>query len=297
LRIGSGDAIGKDAVIISDSLASATGKNAGDTITVSYVSKYDTKVVETGYSVSTVIPYNGVLPSEAVLINNAQFIKMYNRNIPDNKNTDVAFVQDTQHVLYPLLVPEWTLMPRAKSTTELSKLQKEIGKSRTPGTTMDIRTMYESASAVLNLEYVLNMITFIAVMVLFFIILIGVINTLRMTVKERTREIGTVRAIGMQKRDVQLSFVLETFFLSLFSAIAGTIVALITMVILSQFKIDASENALSMLLVNDRLYFVPTALHVIFYILLIICIAVATAYFPARKAANLSAAEALRHFE
>ena len=48
--------------------------------------------------------------------------------------------------------------------------------------------MYEGASDILKLEGVLNSITFIAVLLLFFIILVGVINTLRMTIKERTRK-------------------------------------------------------------------------------------------------------------
>ena len=87
---------------------------------------------------------------------------------------------------------------------------------------VDVESMYEMASDVLKLEGALNLITFGAVLVLFFIILIGVINTLRMTIRERTREIGTVRAIGMQKKDVRNSFILETMFLGLFSAIAGT---------------------------------------------------------------------------
>ena len=54
---------------------------------------------------------------------------------------------------------------------------------------------------------------------------------------------------------------------------------------------------MGMLLVNERLYFAPTAISVVLYICLILAIAVMTAYFPSRKAANLSAAEALRHFE
>jgi ABC-type antimicrobial peptide transport system permease subunit len=33
------------------------------------------------------------------------------------------------------------------------------------------------------------------------------------------------------------------------------------------------------------------------YVLLIVVIAVVTAYFPARRAANMSATEALRHYE
>jgi putative ABC transport system permease protein len=157
--------------------------------------------------------------------------------------------------------------------------------------------MYESASAVLNLEKALNMITLIAVMILFFIILIGVINTLRMTIRERTREIGTVRAIGMQKNDVKMTFILETFFLSLFSAISGTALAFVAIKLFSMIKIDAQDNPLGMLLSNGHLYFAPTLLGVIVYILLIITISVATAYFPARRASNLSSAEALRHYE
>ena len=51
------------------------------------------------------------------------------------------------------------------------------------------------------------------------------------------------------------------------------------------------------MLVNERLYFVPVLSSVILFICLIIAIAVVTAFFPARKAANLSAAEALRHFD
>ena len=118
-----------------------------------------------------------------------------------------------------------------------------------------------------------------------------------MTVRERTREIGTIRAIGMQKSDVMISFILETFFLTLFSSLAGTVLAFVAMKVLSMFRIDAAGNPVGMMLVNERLYFVPVLSSVILFICLIIAIAVVTAFFPARRAANLSAAEALRHFD
>ncbi|HMA65258.1 MAG TPA: FtsX-like permease family protein, partial [Chitinispirillaceae bacterium] len=124
-----------------------------------------------------------------------------------------------------------------------------------------------------------------------------VINTLRMTIRERTREIGTIRAIGMQKSDVKMTFVLETFFLSLFSALTGTILAFGAMKIISMIKIDSGDNPIGMLLSNGHLHFAPTAVSVAGYIILIVAIAVSTAYFPARRASNLSSAEALRHFE
>jgi putative ABC transport system permease protein len=134
-------------------------------------------------------------------------------------------------------------------------------------------------------------------MVLFFIILIGVVNTLRMTIRERTREIGTVRAIGMQKNDVRNTFLLETFFLSLFSTIAGTLAAFAVMAGLSLIKINPQDNPIGMLLVNGHLNFAPTIIGTVLYTALILLIAVATAYFPARRAAKMSAASALRHYE
>jgi ABC-type antimicrobial peptide transport system permease subunit len=118
-----------------------------------------------------------------------------------------------------------------------------------------------------------------------------------MTIRERTREIGTVRAIGMQKKDVRNSFILETFFLGLFSAVAGTALAFAAMFGLSQITINAEDNPMGMLLVNNHLNFMPSAGSTIGYIILIVVIAVVTAYFPARRAANLSASDALRHYE
>jgi ABC-type antimicrobial peptide transport system permease subunit len=101
----------------------------------------------------------------------------------------------------------------------------------------------------------------------------------------------------MQKKDVRNSFIFETFFLTLFSCVAGTLLSFAAMWGISLIKINAGGNPLGMLLVNGHLTFVPTLTGILGYNLLILFIAAVTAYFPARKAASLSAAEALRHFE
>jgi ABC-type lipoprotein release transport system permease subunit len=101
----------------------------------------------------------------------------------------------------------------------------------------------------------------------------------------------------MQKKDVQKTFVLETFFLTLFSSVTGSILGLILMKISSFIKIKSDGNPIGMLLVNEHLYFVPSVLNIFMFVLLILLIAVGTAFFPARKAASLAAADALRHIE
>jgi ABC-type antimicrobial peptide transport system permease subunit len=55
--------------------------------------------------------------------------------------------------------------------------------------------------------------------------------------------------------------------------------------------------ALSMLLVNGQLYFLPTLGSILSNIFLITLLTLVTAWVPARKAAKLTAAAALRHYE
>ena len=289
---------GKDDVLMSESLATVLGVKKGDFVSLSYPAKYNEKLGSGYLKVTEFFKGDATVPSNVILSNDNLFTKIFYSEWPsDFRTVTGAFVPAEKNSLLPVLSEEWILLPRAKTTTALSKVLREVGQKRLRGTSVSVQSMYESASAVLNLEKALNMITFVAVMILFFIILIGVINTLRMTIRERTREIGTIRAIGMQKNDVKLTFILETFFLSLFSAIGGTMLAFVAMKLFSMIKIDAQDNPLGMLLSNGHLYFAPTVLGVFVYILLIITISVATAYFPARRASNLSSAEALRHFE
>jgi ABC-type lipoprotein release transport system permease subunit len=301
LRIASGDsakAFDKEGVLIADGLAASLGARLGDTCILAYQPKYDSQQVTVRYPVKSIFKPSAGVGDNILLVNEKAFYAAYYANWPkDARVFPGAYIPKKGDKLYDAFDPEYVLLKRARSTDDAKKQMREMSSTSYKGTVVDVESMYEMASDVLKLEAALNLITFIAVLVLFFIILIGVINTLRMTIRERTREIGTIRAIGMQKKDVRNSFILETFFLGLFSAITGTILALIVMFSLSQITFNAEDNPLGMLLVNNHLNFMPSIGSTIGYILLIIVIAVVTAYFPARRAANLPASDALRHYE
>src|SRR5215510_2886246 len=61
------------------------------------------------------------------------------------------------------------------------------------------------------------------------IVIVGIMNTMWIAIRERTREIGTLRAIGMQRGSVLWMFLLESLLLGLFGtitgALAGTLIA------------------------------------------------------------------------
>lgn len=288
----------KQSVIVSEAFSKATGIQVGDTCTVSYDGKFGSEPGEARLIVTAIAAPGCGVDGPVVLVNEKDFYKAFYDVWPKSTVKEKGpFRPDSSISIYKTFGGEWLLVPRSHTTRDAMKLYREIAQQGWKAIVVDVGSMYETASMVLNLEYALNMITAACVMVLFFIILIGVVNTLRMTIRERTREIGTIRAIGMQRVDVRNSFLIETGFLALISAVTGTIIAFGVMFGLSQLTFKAEANPLGMLLVEGHIFFAPTPIAVCFFIVLIVSIAVVTAYFPARRAAKLSAAEALRHFE
>jgi putative ABC transport system permease protein len=299
LRQGdSASAFGPEGVVLSPSLAGQLNAGVGDTIECSWRGKYDTNRATARFAVTALADSNARLPVNALLVNDRDFYRWYFMPLPPAPSKAVAAaLSDTTNPLLAALAPEYTLMKRCATSQEYMKAFRELAQRRVRGIVVSVQSMYETASMVLNVEFALHLITLIAGMVLFFVILIGVVNTLRMTIRERTREIGTVRAIGMQRKDVLNMFLLETAFLALFASLIGAACAFLAMWGLSSIPINAGDNPMGMLLVDNRLFFAPTVVATAGYIVFIVGIAVATAWFPSRRASKLSAANAMRHYE
>lgn len=292
------DILMRDGVMISSKLASKLGAAPGREILITYTPKFERDKASFKLKVKGVFISDSNTGDNTIYMHEASFYPKFYDHLPDlERDRAAAFIPAAGAAFKSALGNEWELLKRTNNTDDARKKFAADARKKIRATTVDVSSMYETASDVLKLESVLNLITLSAVLILFFIILIGVVNTLRMTIKERTREIGTIRAIGMQKRDVWGIFMIETSLLSFFASLAGTVLSLIIMGILTLVKFDVTDNPMGILLVNKHLYFLPTFGNVIFNIILILIITMITAYFPARRAANLSAAEALRHYE
>ncbi|MEW6086705.1 MAG: FtsX-like permease family protein [bacterium] len=285
-------------VLVSRAIADKFGIKTGGVFEFTYKDKFENRDITRKYTASGIFNSKDMGGENVVLMQEERFYDTYYDNLPEHAGKlKGAYLPDKNNPFYKALATEWELLDRTKTSEEFEKKLKEISKKKWKGTIVDVRTMYESASDVIKMENVLNLITGSAGLILFFIILIGLVNTLRMTIRERTREIGTVRAIGMQKNDVRNSFIMESFFLALFASIIGILIAFGIMNILSKYTFETRDNPLSMLLVNGHLYFKPTFAGVLFSIIFILLIVVATAFFPARRASKLSPSSALRHYE
>ncbi len=285
-------ALASNGVMMSENLAQRLKLQPGDQFTFTYETKFREMYSEQ-FTINAIFQSDSHLGDEVVFVNEERIHTVYNRYLPlDTKSASIT----ADSVLYSILATEWKLLERNANAQEMMKQMRDERRIRTTQTKFQVMTMYEGASQILQLEEALNLITILAVLVLFFIILIGVMNTLRMTVRERTREIGTVRAIGMQKRDVRRMFMYETLVLTTLSCMAGVLIGIIVMRVLGTIEFD-TNSVLSIILKNKRLFFKLNPAAMLSNFILIMCMAGVTAYFPARRAARLSAVEALRHYE
>jgi ABC-type lipoprotein release transport system permease subunit len=291
-------AFGYRGIIIAKELAAQCRAGIGDTLSFSWDAKYGSDKGHANFVITAVINHAAKFPANGIFVNEHEFYHAYYEPLPAAPAPELLkTLPDSSDPLYAALAPEFMLMKRCATTDEYAKMSEEMGRGKFKGIMVSVGSMYETASAILQVEAALNVITLVAGLILFFIILIGVVNTLRMTIRERTREIGTVRAIGMQRSQVLNMFLLETLFLAFFASVVGAIAAFAAMWGLSSFTIEATDNPMGILLVKGHLFFAPTAGSIAVYIVFIMVIAVATAYFPARRAAKLTAAYAMRHYE
>ena len=282
----------KTGVLISEGLKKELGIKLGDKIPFVYKSKYFGNISE-NLEISGVFKENGKFTKNMIIVNAEKVYKLYNENMPLEKEENYFNKKDS---FYDSLATEYKLLDRAADSEEREKITRTEKTFKSDRARYSVSTMYETASQILSVEFALSLITWVVVLILFFIILIGVINTLRMTVKERTREIGTLRAIGMQAKDVKNSFILESIYLTVIACIGGAIIGYVVTKLLGSIRFH-SDNPLSFILKDKKIFFKFNFWEVLLQGLILVGITAITAYFPSRKASKIKPSDALRHIE
>jgi len=135
--------------------------------------------------------------------------------------------------------------------------------------------------------------TYFILAVFIFIIMIGILNTYRVLVHERTREIGTIRAMGMQKTQVKFLFLIEATALSLVSSFIGFLLGVIILSAIVEFVDLSSLSAAGIFTENGKLNFFIDPKMVFFNTGFMLSAVLLAAWGPSAKASNLPPVQAL----
>lgn len=179
------------------------------------------------------------------------------------------------------------------ATTPFMAMMQSQNKETWQGTKYRVYTIDDILSQARQIVVALDTSSLVVLLVLFAIVMIGITNTFRMVMYERIREIGTMRAIGVQRGEIRSLFLYEAFFLALGGAIAGIILALVVMSLLSLIDFGMDSPAF-LIMRNGHLSFFLPPLRALGNILIIALLTLFAAYFPAKSAAKMEPALALR---
>ena len=180
----------------------------------------------------------------------------------------------------------------SESDATAERLRAQLG----PG--YEVRSYGELLPMLRNVERLGDMVVWVAAVFIYALVGLGILNTMLMSVLERTREFGMLRAIGTRPGRVVAQVLGESFWIATLSAMAGLAVGLTVTWYGSHHALmsigggEALEYAGTVLQSDVRTEFSPV--EALKAASLVYVMALLTALYPAWKVARLPPAQALR---
>lgn len=133
-----------------------------------------------------------------------------------------------------------------------------------------------------------------AIFILFLVTTVIFNNSLVMATLERVAEIGTLRAIGAQKRFINAMITFETATLGALAGVIGAVSSVLFITWLSNVGIPAPADVLQVLFGGPRLYPALTTSNVVAGLVATLVVGVFATLYPARLAMRVQPVVAMQ---
>jgi ABC-type lipoprotein release transport system permease subunit len=296
---GSLDDLGKPgSILLFEDQAKRLGVEVGDALTLSAPTARgvnnteDVRVVAIARNLGLLSSFTAFLPSQAVRdlyhqsADAAGVLHLYLKD-PGKAGPIAARLREG------LARAGWSVMD-ADPDVYWNKLMKKVNGEDWRGQKLDLSTWQDELSFLGWILSGINAITSALLFVLLLIVLVGILNSLGIAIRERTREIGTVRAIGMQRTRVLRLFLLETLMLGTAGATAGAVLGLGAAAAVNAFRISVPVS-MRMFLMQDHLTLTVSARALLAQACFVVVATTLAAVVPALQAARLKPITAMHH--
>ena len=196
---GSLTALNSGQVLISESLAKDRGWKVGSTLDAAVGA-----IKQQSLSVGGVFEDSQVLSGQMVVPR-----PLYSKAVP------------------PSLQGDFAVYVKAKDGVDQAALRTELTKTVKPFLVVSVQDGSEFKDSQADQVNVLLYIIYALLALSVIIAVIGIVNTLALSVFERTREIGLLRAVGMTRRQLRRMITVESISTAVFGAVLGTVLGLV----------------------------------------------------------------------
>ncbi len=160
------------------------------------------------------------------------------------------------------------------------------------GFDVELKTWLELSSFYAQVKRLFDMIFAFIFSNVFIVVVMSIVNAMSMTVVERTREIGTLRAMGLRRSGILRLFTTEAFMLVVLGCAGGLLVTLLVRFAVNSAGITYtppnSSNVVSLMVDLDLPRMART-------FVMLSLLGVGAAWFPARTAARKPVIDSLGH--
>ncbi len=163
------------------------------------------------------------------------------------------------------------------------------------GQKLDVTTWEDELSFMMWTLKALDGLTLILMLILMGIVVMGIMNTLWIAIRERTKEIGTLRAMGMQRPSVVRMFFLESLLLGLLGGCTGVVLGFALGLLINSAEIHVPLTV-QIFLMSDTLKLALLPRSLLGALALVASVTAAASLFPSFRAAKLKPVDAMSHF-
>jgi putative ABC transport system permease protein len=253
MKEGSLAELGEDNILVFEDAAKTHGWNVGDTV--------EAEFARTGKQSLRVV---GIYTDDRLLGPYVVSLSTFQKN----------FVEQLDDIVLVKTAPGTS---QAQARAAANRVAKEF-----PNVNLEDQAQFRQSQAdqIGQLLGLINALLGLAIL----IALVGIVNTLALSIYERTREIGLLRAVGMVRRQVRRMIRWESVIIAVFGALLGTGVGVFFGWAMVQALKDVGISVLA----------IPGG-QLVLYIVLAGLAGVLAAILPARRAAKLNVLEAIAY--
>ncbi|MBI2982334.1 MAG: ABC transporter permease [Deltaproteobacteria bacterium] len=184
---------------------------------------------------------------------------------------------------------------RTKDRDQIPELVKDL-RGKLAGTDLIVMTWDELIPMFSQMMRFQDGMIFVVLLIVLSVVTAGVLNTLLMSIVERTREFGLMLALGTKPAQVIFLLVMETFLLSLMGIAGGIFLGVSAILYFSHVGIDLTRflSTFSNFLVGSHVFPRVDWSYIGIFVMVVLFFNLIVAFYPAWRASRLQPVEAMR---